>query len=97
MITVGVKDLKAHLSQYLRLVKAGETVRITEHNRVIAEILLPREFPPLNPVEEFLATGVQLGKIQRATKEPSLPVFVADETDLDWRSILDDLRRERFR
>jgi hypothetical protein len=40
MKSVGVKDLKAHLSKYPRLVKSGETVRVTEHNRVIAETIL---------------------------------------------------------
>jgi prevent-host-death family protein len=38
MITVGVKDLKNQLSQYLQYVKHGEKIVITEHNRVIAEI-----------------------------------------------------------
>ena len=43
MIAVGVRDLKNQLSQYLQYVKHGEKVFITEHNRVIAEISLPKE------------------------------------------------------
>ena len=35
---VGVKILKAKLSEYLRLVKAGETVLITERDEVVAEL-----------------------------------------------------------
>jgi len=41
MITVGVRDLKNQLSQYLQYVKRGEKIIITEHNRVIAEISSP--------------------------------------------------------
>ena len=96
MTSVGIKDLKAHLSQYLRLVKSGETVRVTEHNRVIAEIILPRESPVLSPVEKYLADGTECGKIQRALKEPTLPLSLTDEVSLEWQTILDDLRQDRF-
>jgi prevent-host-death family protein len=43
MITVGVRDLKNQLSQYLRYVKDGEKVIVTEHNRIIAEIIVPEK------------------------------------------------------
>ena len=42
MIAVGIRDLKNQLSQYLKHVKMGERVLITEHNKVIAEISLPK-------------------------------------------------------
>lgn len=38
MKAVGVKVLKARLSEYLRLVKAGEVVLVTERDEVIAEL-----------------------------------------------------------
>ncbi len=38
MRAVGVKNLKAQLSEYLRLVKTGETILITEREKVIAQI-----------------------------------------------------------
>ena len=37
--TVGIRDLKARLSEYLRQVKDGETVIITEHGRPIGRII----------------------------------------------------------
>ena len=40
MKAVGVKVLKAKLSEYLRLVKAGETVLVTERDEVVAELSL---------------------------------------------------------
>jgi antitoxin (DNA-binding transcriptional repressor) of toxin-antitoxin stability system len=96
MKSVGVKDLKAHLSKYLRLVKSGETVRVTEHNRVIAEIILPRESPVLSLLEKYLADGAECGKIQKALKEPTLPALSTDGASLEWQTILEDLRRDRF-
>ncbi|MGH7277255.1 MAG: type II toxin-antitoxin system Phd/YefM family antitoxin [Candidatus Rokuibacteriota bacterium] len=38
MKAVGIKHLKARLSEYLRLVKTGETVLITDRDEVIAEL-----------------------------------------------------------
>lgn len=35
---VGIKVLKARLSEYLRLVKSGETILVTERDEVVAEI-----------------------------------------------------------
>jgi len=39
MITAGIKDLKNRLSFYLREVKKGEKILITDRNQVIATIL----------------------------------------------------------
>ncbi|NJD20428.1 MAG: type II toxin-antitoxin system prevent-host-death family antitoxin [Gemmatimonadetes bacterium] len=38
MKAVGVKDLKARLSEYLRYVKAGEAVLVTDRGEVVAEL-----------------------------------------------------------
>ena len=38
MKAVGVKVLKAKLSEYLRLVKAGQIVLVTERDEVVAEL-----------------------------------------------------------
>lgn len=35
---VGTRELKSRLSEYLRLVKAGQTVVVTERGKVIAHI-----------------------------------------------------------
>ncbi len=39
MIAVGVKDLKNKLSYYLRMIKKGEKIVITEREKVIATIV----------------------------------------------------------
>jgi prevent-host-death family protein len=38
MTTVGIRELKAHLSEYLQKVKAGEDVLITERGKVVARL-----------------------------------------------------------
>ena len=39
MITVGIRNLKDSLSKYLKMVRGGERIVITDHNRIIAEII----------------------------------------------------------
>ena len=41
MKTVGVRDLKNKLSEYLRHVRLGETVLVTDRGEVVAELLPP--------------------------------------------------------
>ena len=38
MITVGIKELKNRLSYYLREIKKGEKIAITEREKIIATI-----------------------------------------------------------
>jgi len=45
MKAVGVKQLKARLSEYLRAVKAGEIILVTDRDEVVAE-LRPARGPP---------------------------------------------------
>lgn len=54
MVTVGIRELKSKLSEYIRLVRAGETVRVTDRGEVVAEMRPPEAprgptpFPGLN-------------------------------------------------
>jgi len=61
--TAGVKELKAKLSQYLRDVKHGETVLVSEHGQVVAKLVPLRDDEEQLPREEremqqLLADGV---------------------------------------
>ncbi len=42
MRAVGLKTLKNKLSEYVRLVAGGETVLVTDRDRVVAEMVPPR-------------------------------------------------------
>ena len=41
MRAVGIRELKAHLSRFVREVVAGEVVLVTDHGRVVAELRPP--------------------------------------------------------
>jgi prevent-host-death family protein len=46
--SVGIKVLKNKLSEYIRIASQGETVLVTDRDRVVAEIVSPhaRHEPP---------------------------------------------------
>lgn len=46
MKAIGVRELKARLSHYLRDVQAGEVVLVTDRGRVIAELRAPGSAAP---------------------------------------------------
>jgi prevent-host-death family protein len=99
MKAIGVKELKARLSEYLRLVKAGETILVTERNEIVAEMRpARRQLGPSDALEDVLDALAEAGEISRA----SLP-----KGSWGWRSsglglapgtaqaLLDDLRANR--
>ena len=55
MDRVGVRELRQNLSVYLRRVKAGESLEVTEHGHVVA-VLTPIVNPD-DPLERLRAQG----------------------------------------
>ncbi len=53
---VGVRELKARLSEYLRRVKTGETLIITEHGKTVGRIV-PAGQPLALRLESMLESG----------------------------------------
>jgi antitoxin (DNA-binding transcriptional repressor) of toxin-antitoxin stability system len=45
MRSVRLKVLKTRLNQYVRIAAAGETVQVTDGNRVVAELVPPKLAP----------------------------------------------------
>ncbi len=60
MRSVGLKVLKNKLSEYVRMAAAGETVLITDRNRVVAELVPPKPGRKLSD-DELIALGVSEG------------------------------------
>jgi antitoxin (DNA-binding transcriptional repressor) of toxin-antitoxin stability system len=56
MGSVGIKVLKNKLSEYVRLAASGETVLVTDRDRVVAEL-----GPPQAQADDFFAQGVREG------------------------------------
>jgi prevent-host-death family protein len=70
MRAVGLKILKNKLSEYVRMAAAGETVLITDRNRVVAEIVPPQPGHKAASHDEFIARGVREGWLTPAKVPP---------------------------
>jgi antitoxin (DNA-binding transcriptional repressor) of toxin-antitoxin stability system len=55
-MTVGTKELKNRLSHYLRKVKDGEVVRVTDRGQIVAEL---RAVEVAEPDDEGLLTNLE--------------------------------------
>jgi antitoxin (DNA-binding transcriptional repressor) of toxin-antitoxin stability system len=58
---VGLKVLKNKLSEYVRLAAGGETVLVTDRDRVVAELTPPREGRSSFAADAMLADAVREG------------------------------------
>ena len=63
MRAVGLKILKNKLSEYVRLVAGGETVLVTDRDRVVAELIPPREGRSTLLADAQLADAMRQGWI----------------------------------
>jgi prevent-host-death family protein len=93
MRAVGLKVLKNKLSEYVRIAARGETVLITDRDRVVAEIVPPQTGRSPLLADAFLAEAVREGWLTPpalASKEPPprRPVMSFDQ-------LMDELRRDR--
>ncbi len=98
MVSVGIRELKNRLSEYLRLVRAGELVQVTDRGTVVAEIRAPGQTRdadriPSGLLELARRQKVDLGKPNEASlysvgRQPLLRGTSA-------RELLDEDRGER--
>jgi antitoxin (DNA-binding transcriptional repressor) of toxin-antitoxin stability system len=61
MRAVGLKILKNKLSEYVRLAAQGETVLVTDRDRVVAELVPPRAGRSAVLADAMLADAVRKG------------------------------------
>ena len=57
MREVGVRQLKASLSEMLRLAGRGERVRVTAHGRPVADIVAPGAAPGDDRLQSLVSEG----------------------------------------
>jgi antitoxin (DNA-binding transcriptional repressor) of toxin-antitoxin stability system len=98
MKAVGVKQLKARLSEYLRAVKAGEIVLVTDRDEVVAELRPPREPAPPLESEDTLQALADAGEVTRARQAKGNWIWKARGIGLEEgtaQALLDDLRSDR--
>ena len=93
MRAVGLKMLKNKLSEYVRLVANGETVLVTDRDRVVAELTPPRAGRSELIADAMLAEAMRRGwvtppAIIGAGAPPRKPV-------MSYRDLLKELHRDR--
>ena len=76
-IVVGVRDLKSRLSEYLRQVKQGHTVIITDHGRPVGR-LLPAEQEFENRLKVLQGAGMVAWNGQKLKPIPPAAVNRSD-------------------
>jgi prevent-host-death family protein len=87
-IRVGVRDLKARLSEYLRQVKQGQVILITEHGRTVGR-LLPAEGTPEVRLKVLQEAGMVAWNGQKP--EPIAPPAV-NRSDRQVSDLLVEMR-----
>jgi antitoxin (DNA-binding transcriptional repressor) of toxin-antitoxin stability system len=73
MRAVGLKVLKNKLSEYVRLVASGETVLVTDRDRVVAELIPPSTGRSPLLADALLADAVRQGWITPPALPPGPP------------------------
>jgi hypothetical protein len=87
MRSVGLKELKNRLSDYVRLASQGETVLVTDRDRVIAELQ-----PPGGGRSEFVSDAVLVDAVRSGLLRPPI---VRSDTPPERKPVmpLDELLR----
>ncbi|OGL06250.1 MAG: prevent-host-death protein [Candidatus Rokubacteria bacterium RIFCSPLOWO2_02_FULL_68_19] len=93
MHAVGLKTLKNKLSEYVRLAARGETVLVTDRDRVVAELGPPREGRSPLLADAILAEAVRQGWLT----PPALPASGPPPRRpvMKFRALLEELERDR--
>jgi prevent-host-death family protein len=94
MRSVGLKILKNRLSEYIRLAASGETILVTDRNRVVAEIVPPLPGHKTVSRDEFIARGVREGWLTPAKVPPGTP-FPPRKPVMSFEELMADLERDR--
>ena len=94
MRSVGLKVLKNKLSEYVRLAASGETVLVTDRDRVVAELVPPQPGRGM-PEEAFLAKGVREGWLTPARIPPGAPPPPRGEPVVSHEELMREIEADR--
>jgi antitoxin (DNA-binding transcriptional repressor) of toxin-antitoxin stability system len=93
MRSIGLKVLKNKLSEYVRIAAGGETVLVTDRDRVVAEIVPPQAGRSPLLADALLAEAVREGWLTPATlaggnPPPRKPIMA-------FRDLMNELQQDR--
>jgi prevent-host-death family protein len=89
MERIGVRELRQHASRYLDLVKAGQTVEVTERGQLVALLVPPSR--EQSAYDRLVAEG----RLIPAKRPFVLPEPLATQSEIDSEQALDEQRAER--
>jgi antitoxin (DNA-binding transcriptional repressor) of toxin-antitoxin stability system len=100
MIRVGVRELRNKLSRYLRLVREGQTVLVTDRDRVVAEIRQREAAGGTDSLRRYLEVGGMSGTIRPAAHTRSrirtlLSARGAAHRSAEWKAAYEESRADR--
>jgi antitoxin (DNA-binding transcriptional repressor) of toxin-antitoxin stability system len=95
MRAVGIKVLKNKLSEYVRLAASGETVLVTDRERVVAELVPPQLHRGPSAVDALLSDMVAKGLVTPPTLPgrglpPRKPIMSFEQLMADLQQDRDD-------
>lgn len=97
--SVGIKQLKARLSEYVRLARSGEVILVSDRDEVVAELGPPRhQRVELGSLDAKLDQLAARGQVTRAGHPKKGWVWSSVHLGLPERAVgelLDDLRDDR--
>lgn len=93
MRAVGLKTLKNKLSEYIRLAAGGETVLVTDRERVVAEIVPPRAGRGGVLADAMLADAVRQGWVTPPVTAGGPPPV--RKPVMSFRDLMNGLRQDR--
>ena len=93
MRAVGLKVLKDKLSEYVRLAASGETVLVTDRDRVVAEIGPPREGRARLLADAVLADLVRKGWLTPPLQTSEVPP--PRQPVASWQQLAAELANDR--
>jgi antitoxin (DNA-binding transcriptional repressor) of toxin-antitoxin stability system len=95
MRKVGIKALKNGLSGYIRAVAAGETLLVTDRDRVVAEITPPRSAPEGTEQERAWAEMIRQGVLTPAKIPPESRLPPRRTPIMTFEELMADLDESR--
>ena len=94
MRSVGIKTLNSRVSEYLRLAASGETILVTDRDRVVAEIGPPLQTRSPLLADSLLADAVRKGWLRPPVLHPGIELAKPQPVG-PLSEILHELDRDR--
>lgn len=96
VISIGIRELRQHASKYLRRVRAGETITLTDRGEPFAEIRpIPQERGSV--IDRLIAEGrarpPKSSLVEYLKEHPPLPRQPGEPT---LTEVLDEMREDRL-